>query len=81
MPSQMGGSTAAIGKEGRLFLAERLAEREGKADLVDAELQYWKLTNDDLLGKPQLLGSAHLHFLPPGRFCRLPHIQQLPQGF
>ncbi len=43
----MFGTTAAIGKEGRLYLAERLAEREGKADLADAENQFLMLTNDD----------------------------------
>jgi hypothetical protein len=43
----MFGSTAAIGKEGRLYLAERLAEREGRADLSDAENQFLMLTNDD----------------------------------
>jgi outer membrane protein assembly factor BamB len=43
----MFGETAAIGKEGRLYLAERLAEREGRADLLDAELQFLTLTNDE----------------------------------
>jgi outer membrane protein assembly factor BamB len=43
----MFGSTAAIGKEGRLFLAERLMERSGKADLLDSELEFTKLLNDE----------------------------------
>ncbi|HKI30713.1 MAG TPA: PQQ-binding-like beta-propeller repeat protein [Gemmataceae bacterium] len=44
---EMFGSTAAIGKEGRLYLAERLMEREGNAALLDAELQFSQLANDD----------------------------------
>jgi outer membrane protein assembly factor BamB/tetratricopeptide (TPR) repeat protein len=40
------GSATADGKEGRLLLAERLAERAGKADLIDAELQLQKLADD-----------------------------------
>jgi outer membrane protein assembly factor BamB/tetratricopeptide (TPR) repeat protein len=43
----MFGETAAIGKEGRLYLAERLMQREGKADLLDAETQLLTLANDD----------------------------------
>jgi len=43
----MFGSTVAIGKEGRLHLAERLMAREGQADMLDAEIQFLKLTNDD----------------------------------
>jgi outer membrane protein assembly factor BamB/tetratricopeptide (TPR) repeat protein len=43
----MFGDSAAIGKEGRLYLADRLAEREGKADMVDAEAQLLALVNDD----------------------------------
>jgi outer membrane protein assembly factor BamB len=43
----MFGDTAAIGKEGQLYLAERLMERPGKADMLDAETQFLKLTNDD----------------------------------
>jgi outer membrane protein assembly factor BamB len=43
----MFGETAAIGKEGRLYLAERLMEREGKADLLDSETQLLTLVNDD----------------------------------
>ncbi len=43
----MFGSTVAIGKEGRLHLADRLMAREGQADMLDAEIQYLKLANDD----------------------------------
>ena len=43
----MFGSTVAIGKEGRLFLAERLMARDGQADMLDAETQFLKLTDDD----------------------------------
>jgi outer membrane protein assembly factor BamB len=43
----MFGDTAAIGKEGQLYLAERLMERPGKADMLDAETQFLKLANDD----------------------------------
>jgi outer membrane protein assembly factor BamB/tetratricopeptide (TPR) repeat protein len=43
----MFGETAAIGKEGRLYLAERLMEREGKADMLDAETQFLTVVNDD----------------------------------
>jgi outer membrane protein assembly factor BamB len=43
----MFGETAAIGKEGRLYLAERLMEREGKADMLDAETQLLTVANDD----------------------------------
>jgi outer membrane protein assembly factor BamB len=42
----MFGDTAAIGKEGRLYLAERLMERQGRQDLIDAELQFHQLEND-----------------------------------
>jgi outer membrane protein assembly factor BamB/tetratricopeptide (TPR) repeat protein len=43
----MFGDTAAIGKEGQLFLAERLMERPGKADMLDAETQFLKLAQDE----------------------------------
>ncbi len=43
----MFGDTAAIGKEGQLFLADRLMERPGNADMLDAETQFLKLINDD----------------------------------
>jgi outer membrane protein assembly factor BamB/tetratricopeptide (TPR) repeat protein len=43
----MFGDSAAIGKEGQLYLAERLMERPGTADMVDAEMQFMKLANDD----------------------------------
>ncbi len=43
----MFGDTAAIGKEGQLVLAERLMERPGKSDLLDAEMQFKKLSQDD----------------------------------
>jgi len=52
---EMFGSTAASGKEGRLYLADRLMERESNAALLDTELQFYQLANDD---DPALVARA-----------------------